>query len=144
MMITNSDISVSLSDKDISKCFESKFDPEKLEELRATMKRRFETTGPTAADNPWKGMKYALDCVFIVEMDRRKFLIYQIFMPGGKINGHLYGQLNYVSGRWVVALLKKDPEKAFNISNPAVITDEFTKQKESSGLQALPLESLLK
>ena len=80
----------------------------------------------------------------MIEDIKCQITVYQISTPGGKINGQLYSQLKYVSDRWVVSLLGKDPERAFKISNPEIVAAEFAKQKESAGLQALPLEPLLK
>ena len=86
-------------------------------------------------------MKYALHYAYVIDSDRGKFMLYQLSYPGGKITGDSYGQLMNVAGRW----LHVGAAKSFGPSSHLTdIPKEFTKQKESTGLQALPLEPLLK
>ena len=39
------------------------------------MSKMFSLTSPSAEDNPWKGMKYSLISVLVIESDRRKYLL---------------------------------------------------------------------
>ena len=142
IMIGHSNLGVYLSYDDIAKLFGGKIaDAENMPKEQEKMTKMFEMTAPTAAENPWKGMKYALDYAYVIESDRGKFLLYQLSCPGGNITGKSYGQLREVAGRWVNGGASKSFGPSAHLTN---IPEEFAKQKESTGLQALPLEPLLK
>ncbi len=88
-------------------------------------------------------MKYALTAVFVIESERGKFLFYQLASVDREY-GTMSSQLKNISGKWLQNGDEKDPAQSFEISDLADIPKEFTKQKESAGLQTLPLELLLK
>ncbi|MEO8617353.1 MAG: hypothetical protein ABI600_19630 [Luteolibacter sp.] len=143
IMLTNSDLSSLLSDEEVSKLLKTTPDRERLQKMREGAKKMYDPTGSSAAENPWKGMKYALTAAFVIESERGKFLFYQIASVDREY-GTFSSQLKNISGKWLQNGDEKDPAQSFKISDLANIPKEFTKQKESVGLQALPLETLLK
>ncbi|HEX7260762.1 MAG TPA: hypothetical protein VF258_03020, partial [Luteolibacter sp.] len=81
--------------------------------------------------------------VFVIESERGKFLFYQIASVEREY-GTISAQLKNISGKWLQNGDEKDPAQSFKISDLANIPQEFAKQKESAGIQPLPLEPLLK
>ena len=143
LMLTKSDISSYLSDEEIAAFSPTSMTGVEIQTFRSSMKKRFEMTGPTAEANPWKGMKYAVDRVFVVESDKGKFLLYQFSTQGGEVNGKLYGSLKHVAGRWQLGGTKTKAAQVFQKSMLTVIPEEFAKRKESAGIEVVPLEDLL-
>lgn len=150
IMLDSSDITSYMTDEEIDKNVKTDlFDPAdmkvKYEQMRAGMKKRSELTGPDAEDNPWKGMKYALDQVFIIESKLGKYLVYQLSPQGTKeANGHLYGIRKHEDGRWVMGGTKDETIEKFKQSLTSMIPKEFEKLQKESAVATLPLEDLLK
>jgi hypothetical protein len=150
IMLTKSDISSYMNDEELSKFIESELlkedsKKEDLEEFRASMKKMYALTGPNAEENPWKGMKYSLDQVFIIESKLGKYLGYQLSPQGTKeANGHVYSIRNHKDDRWVMGETKDETIDKFEQSLTLMIPKEFEKLQKESGVAALPLEDLLK
>lgn len=145
IMLTKSDISSYMSDEEISKVTGAKLDKEQSQKLRSSMKKMYELTGPSAAENPWKGMKHVVDQAFIVESERGKFLVYQLSTQGVKeITGITTGSIKNVSGTWTISGEKGDEGQNFEKSMLELVSAEFTKLHEAINLESLPLEELLK
>lgn len=145
IMLTHSDISSYMSDEELSEFRGAKVDEEEAQKHRATMKKMYESTGPSAADNPWKGMKYVVDQAFVVESEKGKFLVYQLATQGGKgITGKLTSSLKNVAGKWLIGGEKGDAGKKFQKSILELVPAEFVKLHEASSVAPLPLEVLLK
>lgn len=145
IMLSKSDISSYMSDEEIFKFTGAKLDKEAAEQHRSRMKKMYEPTGPTAADNPWKGMKYVLDQALIVESEKRKFLVYQLSTQGAKdISGTLSGSIKNVAGTWMIGGEKGDEGQKFQGSMLKLVPAEFDKLHQASSIEALPFEDLLK
>ena len=145
IMLSKSDISSCMSDEEIFKFTGAKIDKEQAPKHRSMMKKMSETTGPTAADNPWKGMKYVVDQAFIVESEKRKFLVYQLSTQGAKdISGTLSGSIKNVAGTWMIGGEKGDEGQKFQGSMVKLVPAEFAKLHEASSVETLPFEDLLK
>ena len=144
-MLTNSDISSYMSDEEVSKFTGARLEKEVAEQNRARMKKMYELTGPTAADNPWKGMKYVLVQAFVVESEKGKFLVYQLSTQGVKdMNGKLSGSIKNVAGTWMIGGEKCDEGQKFQRSMLELVPAEFAKLHPASSIEPLPFEDLLK
>jgi hypothetical protein len=149
-MLANSDITSYMTDEEIAQHVKTdRFDKDELkaeyERMRAGMKKRSELTGPDAEDNPWKGMKYSLDQVFIIESKLGKYLVYQLSVQGTKeVNGRLYSIRKHEDGRWAMGATKDETIDKFKQSLTSMIPKEFEKLQEESAVATLPLEDLLK
>ncbi|MCE2961060.1 MAG: hypothetical protein ACK46A_12535 [Akkermansiaceae bacterium] len=150
IMLTNSDITSYMTDEMISQNVKTdRFDKADLkaeyEKMRAGMKKRSELTGPDAEDSPWKGMKYALDQVFIIESKLGKYLVYQLSPQGTKeVNGRVYSIRKHEDGRWLMSGTKDETIDKFKQSLTSMIPKEFEKLQKESAVATLPLEELLK
>ena len=150
IMLTNTDITSYMTDEEIGQYLKTdQVDPSeiknKFENLRAGMKKRSELTGPDAEDNPWKGMKYELDQVFIVDSKFGNFLVYQLSPRGTKeVNGKLFSILTKVDGRWITKGTKDETLSTFKQSLTSTIPKEFEKLHRDSTVTTSPLEDLLK
>lgn len=144
IMLTHSDISSYMTDEAIFEIVRAKSDKEAAQKHRSAMKKRYEMTGPSAADNPWKGMKYVVDSVFTVESEMGKFLVYQLATQGGKdINGTLSGSVKNVDGKWMIGGEKSDEGKKFQKSIVELVPAEFAKLHEASSINPQPMDVLL-
>jgi len=150
IMMTSSDITSYMTDDMINQyVYTDQFDKDDLkaeyEKMRAGMRKRSELTGPDAEDNPWKGMKYALDRVFVIESKLGKYLVYQLSSQGTKevIGGSVYSVRKYEDGRWVMGGTKDEMIDKFKQSLTLKIPNEFKKLQEQSAVATLPLEDLL-
>ncbi len=150
IMLTKSDISTYMNDDELSKFIKSELlkedaGKEKLEEFRASMKKMYALTGPNAEENPWKGMKYAIDQVFIIESKLGKYLVYQLSPQGtNEANGHLYSIRKHEDGRWVMSGTKDETIDKFKQSLTSMIPEKFEKLQKKSAVAALRLEDLLR
>ena len=145
IMLTKSDISSYMSDEEISKVTGAKLDKEQAQKLRSSMKKMYELTGPSVAENPWKGMKHVVDQAFTVESERGKFLVYQLSTQGAKeITGKTTGSIKNVSGTWTIGGEKGDDGQDFKKSMLELVPAEFDKLNGASSIQLVPLEDLLK
>lgn len=150
IMLDNSDITSYMTDEEIGRNIKTdRFNPDnmkvKYEQLRASMKKRSELTGQDAEDNPWKGMKYRLDHVFIIESKLGKYLVYELSPQGAKeVNGGVYSIRKYEDGRWVMSGTKDETIDKFKQSLTLMIPKEFEKLQVQSVVATLPLEDLLK
>ncbi len=150
IMLTSSDITSYMTDEMISQNVKTdRFDKADLkaeyEKMRAGMKKRSELTGPDAEDNPWKGMKYALDQVFIIESKLGKYLVYQLSPQGTKeANGHVSSIRKYEDGRWVMSGTKDETIDKFKQSLTLMITKEFEKLRETSAISPASMDELLR
>lgn len=145
IMLTHSDITTYMTDEEIFEIVGAQVDKEKAQKHRSAMKKMFEPTGPSAADNPWKGMKYVVDQAFVVESGNDKFLVYQLATQGGKdLNGKLYGSVKNVAGKWTVGGEKTDAGKAFQKAIVELVPKEFAKLHEASTIEVLSMDVLLK
>jgi len=145
IMLSNSDISSYMTDEELFKITGVKLDKEAVEKGRAGMKKMYEATGPAAADNPWKGMKYVLENGFVVESEKGKFLVYQLSTLGMKdTTGKSYGSIKNVAGTWVIGGEKDEDGKKFQGTMVQHVPAEFSKLHQASSIEALPFEDLLK
>ncbi len=145
IMLTKSDISSYMSDEELIKFTNSRYDKEAADQHRSRMKKMYELTGPNAADNPWKGMKYVVDQAFIVESEKGKFLVYQLSTQGVKdMNGKLSGSIKNVAGTWMIGGEKGDEGQKFQGSMVQLVPAEFAKLHQVSSIEPLPFEDLLK
>ena len=150
IMLTNTDITSYMTDEEIGQYLKTdQVDPSEIktnfEKFRAGMKKRSELTGPDAEDNPWKGMKYELDQVFIIESKFGNFLVYQLSPRGTKeVNGKFFSILTNVEGRWMMKGTKEEPLSTFKQSLTSMIPKEFEKLQKESTVTTSPLEDLLK
>jgi hypothetical protein len=145
IMLDNSDISSYMSDEELFKFTGARLDKEAIERDRSRMKKMYEVTGPNAADNPWKGMKYLLEDGFVVESEKGKFLVYQLSTLGMKDNsGKLSGSIKNVAGTWMVGGIKGEEGQKFQGSMVKLVRAEFAKLQQASSIEALPFEDLLK
>jgi hypothetical protein len=152
IMLTTSDITSYMTDEEIAQNVKTdRFDKDELkaeyERMRAGMKKRSELTGPDAEDNPWKGMIYALDHVFIIESKLGKYLVYQLSPQGTKeVNGHghVYSIRKHEDGMWVMGGNKDETIDKFKQSLTSMIPKKFEKLQKESAVAALPFEDLLK
>lgn len=144
IMLTKTDISSHMSNEELIKLTGSRFDEEAVELHRSRMKKMAEMTGPAAADNPWKGMKYVVEQAFLVESERGRFLVYQLSTQGAKdVTGKLIGSIESVDGRWVIGGEKDDVGEKFQRAMLQLVPEEFEKMRVESSLESLPLEDLL-
>lgn len=145
IMLTHSDLSSYMSDEEFFGFARATVDPEKANKHRSLMKERYEMTGPSAADNPWKGMKYVLDEAFVVDSEHGRFLVYRLSTQGGKgIEGKLTSSVKNVDGRWSIGGTEGDPGQKFQRSMLELVPVEFAKLREAASIEPLPLEGLLK
>lgn len=145
IMLTHSDISSYMSDEELFKFSGAKLDKEVAEQHRSMMKKMYDLTGPAAADNPWKGMKYVLDQAFVVDSEKGEFLVYQLSTQGGKdISGKLSGSIKNVAGTWMIGGEKGDVGQKFQLAMVKHVPAEFAKLSEKSSIEPLLLEDLLK
>ena len=144
IMLTHSDISSYMSDEEIFSFVRAKPDKDLAQTHRSMMKTMFELTGPSAADNPWKGMKYVVDQGLVVESEKGKFLVYKLSTQGGKdINGKLVASLKNVDGKWMIGGEDSEAGKKFQKSIMELVPAEFDKLRKSSSVEPLPFEVLL-
>lgn len=145
IMLSKSDISSYMGDEELSKFTGVKLEKEAGVQHRTNMKKMYEPTGPTAADNPWKGMKYVFDQAFVVDSLNGKLLVYQLSTEGAKdISGKLSGSIKNIAGRWMVGGEKGDDWQKFQRSMLELVPAEFAKLHQAAQIEALPLEDLLK
>lgn len=145
ILLTKSDISSHLSDEELIKFSGGKFDKEALEQHRSRMKEMYALTGPAAADNPWKGMKYAVEQTFLVESERGKFLVYQLSTHGAKdISGKLSGSIKNIDGTWIIGGEKSEEGQKFQGAMVQLVPQEFDKLNQTSSIESLPLDDLFK
>ncbi len=141
IMLTNSDISSYMSDEELSKFTGAKLDKEVADQHRSRMKKMYEMTGPTAADNPWKGMKYVLEGGFVVETEKGKFLVYQLSTLGMKDSHMLSGSIKNVAGKWMFGGEHGEDGQKFQGSMVMLVPAEFAKPHQASSIETLPLDS---
>src|SRR6478609_9035334 len=141
-MLKNSDIGCYMSDEELFEFTRAKISKEDAQKGRAMMKKMYEPTGPSAADNPWKGMKYVVDQAFVVESENGKCLVYQLATQGGKgINGKLYGSVKNVAGKWTIGGDKSETGQQFQQSMLKLVPAEFVKLHEASSVEAAPMDA---
>jgi hypothetical protein len=145
IMLTHSDISSYMSDEEIVEFTGARFDKKAAEQHRSRMKKMYEMTGPTAADNPWKGVKYSIQQAFEVESEKGKFLVYQLISQGGKdVGGAVTSSLRNVAGKWSIGADESEGIEDFRLSLLKLVPAEFAKLHQASQIEALPFEDLLR
>ena len=145
IMLSHSDISSYMSDEEIFEFSGAKYDKKEAQNYRDRMKKMYELTGSSAADNPWKGVKYVVDQAFVIESGKGKFLVYQLSTLGVKnIGGKLTSSLKNVAGIWTVGGGKDEEGQKFQRSLLELVPAEFAKLHKLSSIELLPFEDLLK